>query len=228
MNYFAHALPFLDDPYFAAGTGVPDWLPVIDRQVRVRAKNAAPFAQDADPVVASVAKGVLQHLRDDRRFHETRAFAEISMELSARARRWLEGDPGFRSSFLGHLLAEVLLDSVLLADDPVGAETYYRALAAVDTARIQEIVNRMATRPTQRLAAMISVFCRERILWDYLEDDRLMIRLNQVMRRVGFEPLPDGIRGMLPEARHLILRRRYDLLDGIPTTDQGDTPCVLD
>ena len=217
MNYFAHALPFLDDPYFAAGTAVPDWLPVVDRQVRVRAKTATPFTEDADPVVASVAKGVLQHLRDDRRFHETRAFAETTMELSAMARHWLGGDPGFRTSFLGHLLAEVLLDGVLLAEDPVGAETYYRALAAVDPARVQEIINRMASRPTGRLAPLITMFQRERILWDYLEDDRLMVRLNQVMRRVGFEPLPEEIRGMLPAARHLILRRRYDLLDGIPT-----------
>lgn len=26
MNYFAHAYRFLDDPHFATGTGVPDWL----------------------------------------------------------------------------------------------------------------------------------------------------------------------------------------------------------
>ena len=32
MNYFAHALPFLDQPYFMAGTAVPDWLTVVDRQ----------------------------------------------------------------------------------------------------------------------------------------------------------------------------------------------------
>ena len=41
MNYFAHALPFLDDdPYFVAGTGVPDWLSVADRDVRVRLKHS--------------------------------------------------------------------------------------------------------------------------------------------------------------------------------------------
>ena len=32
MNYFAHALPFLDRPYFVAGTAVPDWLTVADRR----------------------------------------------------------------------------------------------------------------------------------------------------------------------------------------------------
>ena len=32
MNYFAHALPFFDRPYFVAGTAAPDWLAAADRQ----------------------------------------------------------------------------------------------------------------------------------------------------------------------------------------------------
>ena len=48
MNYFTHALPFLDgDPYFLAGTAVPDWMSVADRQVRVRAKLAAPLREQS-------------------------------------------------------------------------------------------------------------------------------------------------------------------------------------
>ncbi|MHB8902587.1 MAG: hypothetical protein ACYC6Y_27820, partial [Thermoguttaceae bacterium] len=70
MNYFAHALPFLDDPYFAVATGIPDWLTVVDRQVRVRRKHVEPFLDDARPEMASIARGVLQHLLDDARFHE--------------------------------------------------------------------------------------------------------------------------------------------------------------
>jgi hypothetical protein len=63
MNYFAHARPFLDQPYFMAGTGVPDWLTVVDR--RVRAKHAEALRHDARPWVARVAGGVLQHLCDE-------------------------------------------------------------------------------------------------------------------------------------------------------------------
>ena len=33
MNYFAHGVRFLEDPYFLAGTAVPDWLSVVDRRV---------------------------------------------------------------------------------------------------------------------------------------------------------------------------------------------------
>src|SRR3974377_1194280 len=104
MNYFAHAYHSLDDPYFVAGTAVPDWISVADRAARVRSKHALRFIDDPDARTASVARGMLQHFRDDARFHETRAFFEVSMELGARARRVLGDEQGLRTSFLGHLL----------------------------------------------------------------------------------------------------------------------------
>jgi hypothetical protein len=217
MNYLAHALPFLDDPYFVAGTAVPDWLTVVDRRVRVRAKGVEPLAGDPDGVTAAVARGVLQHLRDDRHFHATRALAETSIELAAAIRRVWPSDGGFGASFAGHLLVEVLLDATLAADHPAALDAYYRALQAVDGRAVEEAVNRMATRTTRRLAAFMALFCRARILWDYLEDDKLWRRLNQVMRRVGLGPLPDEALSLLPAARDLLRRRRHDLLEGLPT-----------
>jgi hypothetical protein len=216
MNYFAHALPFLDQPYFMAGTGVPDWLTVCDRQVRARARHVEPLLNDSDPIMAAVAGGVLQHLRDDARFHETRAFAETSLELTVLARAALGDGSDFRPSFLGHLLVEVLLDAVLTAEDPARLEAYYTALAAVNADLIQQAVNRMVPRPTERLAPMIVAFGEHRILWDYLEDGKLMVRLNQVMRRVGCDPLPESLAALLPTARQLVADRRQKLLEGIP------------
>jgi hypothetical protein len=219
MNYFAHAYPFLDDPYFAAGTGVPDWLSVVDRRVRVRPKRAEAFVEDADPCVASVARGVLQHVRDDLHFHETRAFAELSLGLTASVRELLDAESGFRPNFLGHLLVEVLLDASLAAEAPDRVEAYYRVLDSVDGRRVQEAVNRMASRQTARLAPMVLRFCRERILWDYLEDAKLLIRLNQVMRRLKFRELPERLLDLLPDARRKVDARRGELLDGIPVQE---------
>ncbi len=216
MNYFAHALPFLDRPYFLAGTGVPDWLTVADRQVRLRSKTVEPFCDDPDPCVAAVAGGILQHLRDDARFHGTRAFAETSLELTVAARDVLAGETGMRPSFLGHLLVELLLDATLIADDPDQVVAYYQALEMVDSQRIEEAVNRIAPRRTERLAVFVDLYCAERILCNYLEDDRLLFRLNQVMRRVGLAALPDEFSGLLPSARKLVAQRRESLLAGIP------------
>ncbi len=154
MNYFAHASGFLDDPsaepYFIAGTAVPDWLMVADRGVRVRAKHVKPLVDDPDGPTAAIARGILQHLADDARFHETRAFAE------------------------------------------------------------------------SLLAVVISGFCRERILWDYLGDAKLLVRINQVMRRLGLAELPEGFGAILPRARDLVENQQTGLLDGIPTQCLND------
>jgi len=216
MNYFAHALPFLDQPYFMAGTGVPDWLTVVDRRVRVRTKHVEPFLHDPDPHTAAVAGGIVQHLRDDARFHNTRAFLETCLELTARVRDALAAEAGFRPSFLGHLLLEVLLDAALAAEQPASLEKYYQVLEAVDATVVQRAVNRISPVPSDRLALMIRQFCRHRVLWDYLEDGKLMVRLNQVLGRVGFEPLPAGFLDVLPAARRLVAARKSELLDGIP------------
>lgn len=216
MNYFAHALPFLDDPCFMAGTAVPDWLTVADRQVRVRTKHLGPLLEGTDPAAAALGRGMLQHLQDDARFHKTRAFAELSLGLTVAARDALAGEAGFRPSFLGHLLVELLLDAALIAEDPRRLERYYRLLDSVDAAWVQDAVNRIVPRPTQRLAWFISAFRRERILSDYLEDARLMVRLDQVMHRVRLAPLPARFQEILPAARQLVAARKAELLDGIP------------
>ena len=60
MNYFAHALPFLDRPHFLAGTAVPDWMMVADRPLRLRAQHAEACLNDSDPCTAEVAAGVVR------------------------------------------------------------------------------------------------------------------------------------------------------------------------
>ncbi|NLF09380.1 MAG: hypothetical protein GX594_15580 [Pirellulaceae bacterium] len=215
MNYFAHAQPFLDRPQFVAGACLPDWLAVADRRLRLRPRHAEAFLDDPDRDTAELAAGVLQHLRDDALFHATRTFAETSLELSVRTRDALGKDGGMRPFFLGHLLVELLLDAALIDDDPSRLTEYYRLLDGLDAGRIEAAVNRMAPRPTRRLADFIELFRRERVLWDYLEDETLVLRLNQIMRRVRLEPLPGGFAAILPEARKLVTARKTGLLEGI-------------
>ena len=75
---------------------------------------------------------------------------------------------------------------------------------------------------------MIAGFCRERILWDYLEDAKLLVRLNQVMRRVRLGELPDHFRDVLPPARRLVEGRKDELLEGIPTQIHRSVKCATE
>jgi hypothetical protein len=242
MNYLAHAMPFFDRPYFAAATGVPDWLSVVDRRVRLRKKHVEPFLRDADPIQAAVAGGVAQHLLDDAQFHGTRAFFEVSGKITDLSRAVLGTSSnltcqtaemvsqtseqaaemhtpqpqGLWASFLGHLLCELLLDATLAAENPQRVTEYYNIMDKIAPSVIETAINRMALRTTGHLAFFIGEFHRARILWDYLEDSKLIVRLNQVMRRVGLPLLLDGFVAILPEARRIVAERREELLCGIP------------
>jgi hypothetical protein len=215
MNYFAHGRPYVDDVYFLVGTAVPDWLSVIDRRMRVRSRDVEPFARQANGPVAALAAGILRHHRDDQKFHQTRAFAELSLQLTETVRRVLSSDDGFRPSFLGHILVEILLDATLIAEDRKRLDDYYDALGRADLQLVAGAINQMATRPSDLLPEFIGKFCAMRFLYDYLQDEKLLWRLNHVMRRVGLAPLPDAFASILPEARRDVRRRRDELLADI-------------
>ncbi|NLX57397.1 MAG: hypothetical protein GXY58_20015 [Planctomycetaceae bacterium] len=212
MNYFAHGYQFIEDPYFLSGTAVPDWLAVIDRRVRARARLARPWTADPDTQVAAVAAGVVRHHEDDAWFHRTRAFAELSLTLTVEAREVLAGESGFRPSFLGHILVEVLLDSTLIAQDVGRLDRYYRALESIDPAAVTRAVERMSTGLVPTLEKLISLFCTERFLYDYLDDATLLARLNRVMKRVKLPALPPAFLTFLPRARAHVDGRCTELL----------------
>jgi hypothetical protein len=212
MNYLAHGWRFADEPYFLAGTAAPDWMSVIDRRNRLRGKVAERFVDDADPQLAAVARGIVQHHADDGWFHQTAAFNELSLAFAVEVRDRLPGDEGFRPSFLGHILVELLLDAALAEEEPRRLDAYYAALGKLDPRMAQRAISRLATQPTDRIALLVPRFIEERFLYDYLEDGKLLTRLNHVMRRVGLPQLPLNFAEAFQAMRERVRQRKTDLL----------------
>jgi hypothetical protein len=140
MNYFTHGRDALHDSYRLVGTAVPDMLNVVNRRCRMRSRRVEPLLADPDPRVAAIAAGVLEHLADDAWFHETRAFAELSMTFCRQLRDLLCDTEGFRPYFLGHILVELLLDSTLIEAAPERLTGYYAAMETVDADLIEALL----------------------------------------------------------------------------------------
>ena len=128
-------------------------------------------------------------------------------------------DDGFRPSFLGHILVELLLDSTLIEDRPAVLDRYYAVMDSLDPYFVNQAVNRMATGQTGMLAIFIPRFSEERFLYDYAEDAKLLFRLNNVMRRVRLPSLPEALAEFFPEARRLVRQRSAELLAGEESRD---------
>ncbi|MBA3313323.1 MAG: hypothetical protein M3552_17710 [Planctomycetota bacterium] len=211
MNYFAHGVRFLDRPHFLAGTACPDWLSVADRDVRLRSRRVAPFADDSGTPQAEFAAGVLRHLADDDWFHTTRAFHEVTATL-ARAFRPLGEDDGFRAGFLGHIGAELLLDAVLIDRKPSLLDDYYRAFERIDPQEIRTFVAGMAIREPERLPRFIGLFRSVQFLRCYTDPQRLLTRINQVLDRVRLPNLPSRAVTVLEDGYGVVAARADELL----------------
>ncbi len=207
MNFLSHGFRYLDQPYVVAGTAVTDWLSMVDRKIRSRSKNALPLTHSSDAETRDIATGIMQHHRDDLWFHSSQLFAETTLRFAVELRDALPGDEGFRPSFVGHILIEILMDSTLIAREPTLADRYYDVIRSVSAEKVQEIVNLVAKSSTTGLAPLILRFTDARFLYDYLDDDKLLMRLNQIMVRVGLPLLPSDLIPWLGSARrHIALR----------------------
>ncbi len=215
MNFLSHGFRYLDNPYVVAGSAVPDWLSVVDRKIRARSKRAQLLLESDDPITRDVAIGVIKHHHDDNWFHSSRLFNETMLQFAIELREHLPGDEGFRPSFVGHISVEILMDGTLIARDRSLADRYYQSLASVSPEKVQAVVNLIAGTQTTALASTISRFVNARFLYDYLDDDKLLFRLNQVMSRVNLPALPDSLLTWLATARRVVEVRCDALLTPI-------------
>ncbi len=212
MNYFAHGMRFTDQPYFLAGTALPDLLSVVDRRVRLRMKNVTPFTSDASSIQAEIALGIKQHLDDDDWFHSTQGFLEISSDLSILFRKIFANDDSARVGFLGHIVTELLLDAVLIEQNTGLIDRYYDAFRQIDPLKVELATNKMTAQQTDQLKHWLIIFQKERFLRDYLVPQSMLLRLNQVMKRVKLQPLPEETISVLKTGRKIIEKRLDDLL----------------
>ena len=225
MNYFAHAFPFIvsgaEDPFFVCGLAVPDWLNVVDRKVKARSRSAKSFLDSGVSETEShLARGVVQHHFDDDWFHQNRAFNELCLEFTVELREILQPDPGFRPSFLGHILVELFLDELLIRRFPSEIESYYQIIRDVDAGIVEKIVSQFSTKPAVNLEQWIGRFHQIQFLYDYADNEKLLGRLNQIMQRVKLRPLPDRLFSFFESARKRI-EARVDELYFEPSRQAG-------
>jgi len=216
MNYLAHGFRFLDDPIFLAGTAVPDWLRVADSTVRARAQLVHPVVESTnDDQIRRLGRGILQHHADDDAFHANPIFQKIGSHLSARFRQQMPDRYDHRPGFLAHVLTELLLDDALASQDPALLDRYYGAIEAVPSCWIQQAVNLIVRQPVTRLAEFIDLFRQVRFLYDYADNNRLLMRINQVLSRSGLQPLDTCVVPIFDDARSVVRSHTRELLETV-------------
>jgi len=212
MNCFTHALPYLEDPWKAAGCCIPDWLSAVDRKCRAREKKATPFIDHVDPIVAAISQGIVNHHKDDHWFHTNETFQQMNIKFAVELREILDNERGMRTGFLGHVLIELFLDAWLHDKFPGKMEYYYEQLETIDPMKIQEVVNLFSTKETDKLAPEIERVRKDRYLFDYTDDAKTIYRINRVLAKIGLEEIDDRIMPWMKDARVRVYEQVPNLL----------------
>ncbi len=168
--------------------------------------------------------GILQHHADDDLFHNNPTFITLNHELAANLRRLLEeqsiideSDSSMRVHFIAHVAIELLLDAHLIEWNPAKIAEYYRVIDGLNVDIVGRTIESVLQRPIEKLPMIIRRFAVERFLYDYLDDVRMLRRLNQVMKRVGLPQLPTETTRWLRESRSRVNRHA----DAMLTAESG-------
>ena len=212
MNYFAHGRHFVDDPYFLAGTAVPDWLNVVDRRVRVRSRQAEQHFARPTPARRAWQRALCSIAGTTSGFTARGHLPSCRSSCAGCCARGCRQTMDSGRTFWGTSWSRCCSMPRSMADDPARLEAYYAAFDTLDAEATAAAVNRIAGRDVPNLAAFIPLFSRERFLSDYADDGKLLVRLNQVMRRVGLPLLPASLVDTLAEARRQVAARKDELL----------------
>lgn len=204
MNCFAHALPWLGDPWMVAGTCLPDWLAVADRRLRIRERTARQWIGSTDRDLDRLAAGVVRHHQDDHWFHGGPEFQSLNIALSLELRDLQESTSSLQTNLAAHIVIEMLIDGRLDELHPGMLEEYYRQLDQIPAAQLASHVEAMTGRDAQAIALLFDRFRRERFLFDYARDEGVLYRLNRVLIRVGLPALPMPVLDWLPSVRQRV------------------------
>jgi len=189
MNFIAHFVvatrslpPTSPLPLYVMANALPDLLPHAAPRVRLRPAmldNAPRQTQQDSAIIA----GTRAHLRTDKVFHKTRAFADAMGEVGALVDRAGFADMRVRRFFFAHVLTELALDAWLIRREPGLLDTFYNACADADTAWVTQWAEAAARRPLPILPHTLARFVQSQYLRHYAADTGVAEGFNRLCLR---------------------------------------------
>lgn len=188
MNYFAHYFfSRNDDAYYNTGLILPDFSRSAEGRRKLLLEKAPPSAE-----FSSLKNGCLNHYECDEWFHESSFFKQACSFLEEELKTISLGSQ--KKWFLAHILAEMLLDRMIIDRFPDELDSFYRDLNHVDWAKIETFLMHCGKSNFDRFHRHQEAFREHKYLYYYKEDQGLIESLDRVSRRTGQEPFTDKAR----------------------------------
>ena len=184
MNYFAHY--FFDHSHHSEihnfGLVLPDFVRNF-----IKGKRLKPSPQKAfeHKELQLLHEGTLKHIDRDAQFHGSKFFKEASVQLGNLIRpAFIEaGIP--RVWWGAHLLTEMMLDRVLIQENPVLIGRFYEDLENTSETIVGMYMEQNGIAETTDFFSRLARFRELRYLLRYTEDEAMVFSLGRVYLYAG-------------------------------------------
>ncbi len=216
MNFLSHFYfdGLLDRPYWNLGLVMPDFMGMVKRGWKIR-PHQIPEGASSDAYATHLIKGIKQHLSMDEFFHGSSFFKEnnhlIRNSLSSSGISY----PPYRMSFVSHVFLELLMDRILVKNDPSHVRQFYSELSNVSLKRLRGFFNQYALTYYSEFDNFFNRFLSQQFLFDYADDNAFLRGLNRIFERVH-QPIFDRaqineIKPFLPMLEEAIWENFFNL-----------------
>jgi hypothetical protein len=208
LNYFAHY--FFDhrpgDVHHNLGLLTPDFVRNFLPGKRLQPEK---FSGHELPEAKALHQGALKHLQRDKRFHQSAFFSEITPKIGTLIKPVFQQHNIPRAWFAAHLIAELMIDRVLIKQEPQMIARFYSELQQTDTAVVNAYLKTMHLSETDEFNKRLQRFCELRYLMEYVHNPAFAFSLSRIYMYAGVSPewsenQADGVQSVLDEAENII------------------------
>lgn len=187
MNFLSHYYftQHKSDPYFSIGSVLPDLLRNYNGSWKIKPeKKQEQFSKNR--CIASLLKGWTLHIHVDKEFHSSNFFLRGSSALRKKLVPIFTRLP-IRPFFLAHVGYELILDSLLIQNQMVNTDDFYREIGDCDPTIIQEFLKTAGIKDPSGFSSFLHSFTESKYLESYNEPKNIVYALDRIGRRVWHE-----------------------------------------
>ena len=214
MNYLSHYYfdSVEDNKYYNLGLILPDLARSHIAKLRINPYKNIEFTTHE---ISSINKGCNKHFASDRKFHNWMKFVELTSKATDMIRE--SGDKDInRDYFITHILVEVLLDKILLDQNPNLAEDFYDMINSVEMDWMLKYMRYAGLQDDELWKGQHRRFMKAGFLRNYTSTENVVGAVEQVAMKTGLVELNDDQRNLLIEICETIepeLERSIDALE---------------
>ncbi|MFN4914312.1 MAG: hypothetical protein ACK5FT_03230 [Sphingomonadales bacterium] len=208
MNYFAHY--YFDhrpgEIHHNLGLLTPDFVRNFLPGKRLQPER---FTGHPHPETEALHRGTMKHVALDKRFHQSAFFKDITPKIGTLIKPIFQEYGIPRAWFAAHLIAELMIDRILIKQEPDLIARFYAELEQTQAEIIDAYLLSLDIDTTEEFKKRLQRFCELRYLMQYVHNPAFAFSLSRIYMYARVSPEWTeqqnlGVQSVLDETESLI------------------------